>query len=208
MYYVKLYVKVGGYYLYLLQQMFDMKRKHFLQMMTIFPVAYGLSSIGKWYDDAMDGPNTDLMLKCCFGSRLTHEWHRRQLIFPKVERIGNAIVPNQDGSGGISALANPGHLRYRHGTSKDNIRFWWLSDALYQVKYPAPGSPALAKEVADALTSVKTGMDHEWGLDHGTWTIVRHMYPNADIPVLQLSIDYSKDAAWHFNWPKTFKTSK
>ena len=40
--------------------MFDIKRKHFLQMMTVFPVAYGLSSIGKWYDDAMDGPNTDL----------------------------------------------------------------------------------------------------------------------------------------------------
>lgn len=69
---------------------------------------------------------------------------------------------------------------------------------LYQVEYPAKGNPGLAQEIAGNMASYHVGLDHEWGLDHGCWTIVKHMYPNADIPVLQLSIDYTKPHAWHY----------
>jgi len=69
---------------------------------------------------------------------------------------------------------------------------------LFAVKYPAPGHPALAKETAALLHSAHAELDHEWGLDHGTWTIVRHMYPDAKIPVLQLSIDYTKGPQYHY----------
>ena len=73
---------------------------------------------------------------------------------------------------------------------------------LFAVEYPAPGNPALAKETASLIHTANVELSHDWGLDHGTWTIVRHMYPNADIPVLQLSIDYTKGAQYHYDLAK------
>lgn len=70
---------------------------------------------------------------------------------------------------------------------------------LYEVQYNAPGDPALAKETASLLHSTQVELDHDWGLDHGAWTVVRHMYPAANIPVLQLSIDYTKGAQYHYD---------
>lgn len=69
---------------------------------------------------------------------------------------------------------------------------------LFDVQYPAPGNPELAKQTASIIHSTQVEMDHDWGLDHGAWTIIRHMYPDAKIPVLQLSIDYTKDAKYHY----------
>ena len=73
---------------------------------------------------------------------------------------------------------------------------------LFDVQYPAPGNSLLAKETVQLLHSAKVELDHDWGLDHGTWTIIRHMYPKANIPVLQLSIDYTKGAQFHFDLAK------
>src|SRR4051812_46543935 len=73
---------------------------------------------------------------------------------------------------------------------------------LFAVQYPAPGNPGLAKETAELLHSVHVEPDHDWGLDHGTWTVVRHMYPEANIPVLQLSIDYTKGPQYHYDLAK------
>ena len=69
---------------------------------------------------------------------------------------------------------------------------------LFDIQYPAPGDPALALEVAKLLSPTVVALDNEWGLDHGTWTVLRHIYPEADIPVIQLSLNRSQDAAWHF----------
>lgn len=69
---------------------------------------------------------------------------------------------------------------------------------LFEVQYPAPGHPQLAAETSGLIQSVKVEQDHDWGLDHGAWTVVRHMYPEANIPVLQLSIDYTRDARFHY----------
>jgi 4,5-DOPA dioxygenase extradiol len=70
---------------------------------------------------------------------------------------------------------------------------------LYEVEYPAPGSPDVAKEAAGAITSAPVALDHDWGLDHGAWTVVRRMYPKANVPVLQLSIDYDRPAQYHYD---------
>jgi 4,5-DOPA dioxygenase extradiol len=69
---------------------------------------------------------------------------------------------------------------------------------LFDIQYPAPGDPALALDVAKLLSPTVVALDNEWGLDHGTWTVLRHIYPEADIPVIQLSLNRSQDAAWHF----------
>ena len=74
--------------------------------------------------------------------------------------------------------------------------------ALFEVQYPAPGNPELATEIQKLITNPAVELDHDWGLDHGTWSVVKHMYPNADIPVLQLSIDYYKPAQYHYEVAK------
>ena len=77
--------------------------------------------------------------------------------------------------------------------------FGGFPQELFNVQYPAPGSLEVAIETQKLITDTHVGLDHDWGLDHGTWTVVRHMYPNADIPVLQLSIDFYKPAEYHYN---------
>lgn len=69
---------------------------------------------------------------------------------------------------------------------------------LHAVQYPAPGSPAWAKETATLVQQTPVGLDYAWGLDHGCWSVVKHLFPDADIPVLQLSIDRTRPAAWHY----------
>jgi 4,5-DOPA dioxygenase extradiol len=84
--------------------------------------------------------------------------------------------------------------------------FGGFPQALFDVQYPAPGNPELALETSKLITSTSVGLDHDWGLDHGTWAVVRHMYPDADIPVLQLSIDYSKPPQYHYDLAKELAT--
>lgn len=69
---------------------------------------------------------------------------------------------------------------------------------LYEVQYPAPGEPKLAKLTKELLTPAQVEMDEKWGLDHGAWSVIKHLYPQADIPVVQLSIDYTKPESYHF----------
>lgn len=78
-----------------------------------------------------------------------------------------------------------------------------FSQELYDVQYSAPGDPVLAGRIKTYLAEdYSIGMDHDWGMDHGCWTIARQMYPDADIPVLQMSIDYHKPAQYHYELGK------
>ena len=69
---------------------------------------------------------------------------------------------------------------------------------LYEISYPAPGDPALAEQVKQLLQPISVVLDASRGLDHGTWTVLRHMFPQADIPVIQLSIDSSQAPSFHY----------
>lgn len=80
--------------------------------------------------------------------------------------------------------------------------FGGFPKALFDVQYPAPGNPVLAGEVKELIKSTDVGLNHDWGLDHGTWSVVKRMYPDANIPVLQLSIDYNRPAQFHFDLAK------
>ena len=68
---------------------------------------------------------------------------------------------------------------------------------LYALRYPAPGDPALARRIRDMLAPLPVALDEDWGLDHGTWSVLRHVYPEADVPVIQLAIDETKPASFH-----------
>ncbi len=80
--------------------------------------------------------------------------------------------------------------------------FGGFPQALFEQQYPAPGSPELAKEIIQMISSTAVHEDHEWGLDHGTWTVLKHLYPAANIPVVQFSIDVQLSLAAHFQLAK------
>jgi 4,5-DOPA dioxygenase extradiol len=73
---------------------------------------------------------------------------------------------------------------------------------LFEFDYPAPGSPDLARRVRELLAPVPVGHDTRWGLDHGTWSVLCHVYPRADVPVVQLSIDETQPAQFHYELAK------
>ena len=76
--------------------------------------------------------------------------------------------------------------------------FGGFPQALFNVQYPAIGSPELAENIRSLIAKTEVGLDDQWGLDHGAWSVLLHLYPDADIPVVQMSIDYSQDAQYHY----------
>ena len=92
----------------------------------------------------------------------------------------------------------PGATAVYTGPSPRTIHdFGGFPRELHEMQYPAPGSPELARLTATAVQRVPVASTLEWGLDHGAWTVLKHLYPRADVPVFQLSIDYSQDGAFH-----------
>lgn len=88
----------------------------------------------------------------------------------------------------ITAMAQPRTIHDFYGFPRE----------LFDVQYPAPGSQQIAQEIQKEFSDLNINLDHDWGLDHGTWSVVKHLYPKADIPVLQLSIAIQKESAFQF----------
>lgn len=80
--------------------------------------------------------------------------------------------------------------------------FGGFPQALFDVQYPAPGSPELAAETKTLIKKTTVGLDDKWGLDHGAWSVVKHLYPKADVPVIQMSIDYTQGPQYHYELAK------
>ncbi len=95
---------------------------------------------------------------------------------------------------GTAVSINP-----KPGTIHD---FGGFPDELFKVQYLAPGSPEIARSVINEVKSVKVEEDREWGLDHGAWSILKHLYPKANVPVFQMSIDYGKSPEYHYKLGK------
>lgn len=83
--------------------------------------------------------------------------------------------------------------------------FGGFPEELYRIEYPAPGSPVAAHEAAVEVSSIKVHEDHEMGLDHGAWSILRHIWPEADVPVFQMSIDYARPPQFHYDLGKELR---
>jgi len=92
----------------------------------------------------------------------------------------------------VTAMSNPKTIHDFGGFPK----------ALYEVEYPAPGSPELANETKHSITKTTVGLDEKWGLDHGAWSVIRRMYPEADVPVIEMSLDYGLSPQSHFELAK------
>jgi 4,5-DOPA dioxygenase extradiol len=113
-------------------------------------------------------------------------------------RLGNSISKPK------AILCVSAHW-YTEGTAVTAMRepktihdFYGFPQALFDVRYPAPGDPQLASRVRELLEPVEVRLDESWGLDHGTWSVLKHAYPGAEIPVVQLSIDGTQPPQFHY----------
>ncbi|EBJ1005352.1 4,5-DOPA dioxygenase extradiol [Salmonella enterica] len=119
----------------------------------------------------------------------THAWQRLGEALPRPQAIVVVSAHRYTRGTGVTAME-------RSQTLHD---FGGFPQALYDTHYPAPGAPALAQRLVELLAPVPVALDKEaWGFDHGSWGVLIKMYPNADIPMVQLSVDSTKPAAWHF----------
>lgn len=122
-------------------------------------------------------------------NQCTQNWQRLgvQLPRPKAVLVVSAHWTTRGTE--VTAMATPPTLH----------DFGGFPQALFDMRYPAAGDPALAARVAALLAPTPVRMDQSWGLDHGSWSVLCKMYPAADVPVLQLSIDLAQDAAFHLD---------
>lgn len=118
-----------------------------------------------------------------------------------------AVVSNISKPKAILCISAHWETRGTFVTAMENPKtihdFGGFPQKLFDVQYPAKGSEWLAKEVQKEAKTTPVGLDHEhWGLDHGSWSILKQMYPEAEIPVVQLSLDYTKEANYHYHLAK------
>ena len=155
-----------------------------------------LSGFRRWSDDlAEDGQQMPLLfvghgspMNAIEQNEIHKEWQRIGKELPRPTAILCVSAHWETEGTWVTAMEKP----------KTIHDFGGFPQALFDVHYPAPGDPELAKQTALLVKSTTVGLDQQWGLDHGCWSVIRPMFPDADIPVLQLSLDYTRPPEWHY----------
>ena len=122
-------------------------------------------------------------------NRYTDTWRKIGESTPKPKAILSISAHWYTQGTGVTAVDRP----------KTIHDFYGFPQALFDVQYPAPGNPGLAARVREMLRPVEVSLDLSWGLDHGTWSVLKHAYPDADVPVVQLSIDGTRPPRFHYD---------
>lgn len=175
-----------------------MERKRFLQSLAVIPLigaAMKLNSLNKMAE-AFDETEKMPVLFLGHGSPMNaieenefvEGFRKIGKTIPKPNAILCVSAHWETKGTFVTAMQNPPTIH----------DFGGFPQALFDVQYPAPGSPELAKETKQLITTTSVGLDESWGLDHGAWSVIKHLYPDASIPVVQLSLDYYQGPNYHY----------
>jgi len=179
-----------------------MKRKQFLKSLALLPLIGSTMNLKDLNKMTSIKNNTGKMPVLFLGHGSPMNAIEENEFVQGFRKIGKDIQkPNA-----ILCISAHWETRGTYVTAMQNPRtihdFGGFPQALFDVQYPAPGNPALAKETQKLVTKTHVELDDKWGLDHGAWSVIKHMYPNADVPVIQMSIDYTQPARYHYELAK------
>ncbi len=180
-----------------------MQRKEFIKLTTLGSIAMITNNLKSFANEAKSWPDLDFTMPVLFighgspmnaieDNEFSRGWKNVAASIPKPKAIVCISAHWLTNGTKVTAMQSP----------KTIHDFGGFPNELFQVSYPSPGSPEIAEEIKNKITTIKTELDYEWGLDHGTWSVLVKMYPKADIPVIQLSIDYSKPGQYHYDLAK------
>ncbi|HAV55381.1 MAG TPA: 4,5-DOPA dioxygenase extradiol [Aequorivita sp.] len=179
-----------------------MNRKQFLKSMALLPLIGSSMNLKDLNKMTATMSSTEKMPVLFLGHGSPMNAIEENEFVANFRRLGNELVrPNailcisahwETNGTYVTAMQNPPTIH----------DFGGFPQELFEVQYPAPGSPQLAKQTKAIITKTNVGLDDKWGLDHGAWSVIKHLYPNADIPVIQMSIDYTQPAKYHYELAK------
>ncbi|MEP7263262.1 MAG: 4,5-DOPA dioxygenase extradiol [Bacteroidota bacterium] len=175
-----------------------MNRKSFLKTLAILPMAGAAMKLNELSKMTAPFGNTEPMPVLFLGhgspmnaieeNEFVSGWRAIGKTIPKPNAVLCVSAHWETRGTFVTAMQHPATIHDFGGFPKQ----------LFEVQYPAPGSPELAKETQRIITKTEVGLDDKWGLDHGCWSVVKHLFPDADVPVIQLSLDYYQAAQYHY----------
>ena len=179
-----------------------MNRKHFLQSVALISLAGATMKVNGLNKITEQFGNTEKMPVLFLGhgspmnaieeNEFVTGWRSIGKTLPKPTAILCVSAHWETKGTFVTAMEKPMTIHDFGGFPK----------ALFDVQYPAPGSPKLAKETKSIVTKTAVGLDEKWGLDHGAWSVIKHLYPKADVPVIQMSLDYYQTPQYHYELAK------
>jgi 4,5-DOPA dioxygenase extradiol len=179
-----------------------MNRKTFLKTLSLLPLSANAMKLNDLHKLTESFGNTDEMPVLFLGhgnpmnaieeNEFVEGWRTIGKTLPKPKAILCVSAHWETKGTFVTAMEKP----------KTIHDFGGFPQTLFDVQYPAPGSPELAAETKKIISKTTVGLDEKWGLDHGCWSVVKRLYPAADVPVIQLSLDYTQPAQYHYELAK------
>ena len=175
-----------------------MNRTHFLGLLSLTPILYAMRTVNEFFSYKDILPNTPKMPVLFLGHGSPMNAIEENEFVAGFRTIAKTI-PTPTAILCISAHWFTKGTKVTAMEMPQTIHdFGGFPKELFDVKYPAKGSPELAQLTKELILPTATSLDYDWGLDHGAWSVIKHLYPEANIPVIQMSIDYSLTGQAHF----------
>lgn len=179
-----------------------MHRKKFIEFLSLLPlgsILLKLSDLNHLSDHLESSPRMPVLflghgspMNAIEENEFVHGFRNIAKKIPKPKAVLCISAHWETRGTYVTAMSKPKTIHDFGGFPKE----------LFNVQYPAPGSPTLANQTKNLITKTTVGLDQNWGLDHGAWSVIKHLFPNADVPVIQMSLDYTKDPQYHYELAK------
>ncbi|MFM8487525.1 MAG: 4,5-DOPA dioxygenase extradiol [Bacteroidota bacterium] len=179
-----------------------MKRKDFIKAMAILPAIGATMKLNELNNMTRDMDYTERMPVLFLGHGSPMNAIEENEFVSGFRKVSSEISRPS----AVLVISAHWETQGTYVTAMQNPRtihdFGGFPKALFDVQYPAPGSPELARDTKNLVKKTEVGLDEKWGLDHGAWSVIKHLYPDADVPVIQMSLDYRQSAQWHYDLAK------